>query len=435
VIRHEHRIGLHALAAGLPLAALAPGVIVACGVGSPILWALYAGSVVVWIAITLAVARRASRPLEAFARVLASFREGDFSIRARAAAGSDALAAATNELNALGEALRRQRLEAMEASALLEKIVETVDIAVFAFDGRSRLRLVNHEGQRLLGRSRRDLLSEDAAGIGLGDLLAGEAPRTVSFPGFSAGAWELHRSPFRIEGRAHTLVVLTPIERALRERERDAWHRLARVLGHEINSSLTPIRSIAQSSIDLLRRAPRPPDADEDIARGLQLIADRAGSLGRFTTSFAELARLPAPTFGAVAVGDWIERSARAETRVRVVVDPGPTLTVRGDEDQLDQLLLNLVRNAADAVLEAGGGAVRLTWALRGPEIEVRVVDDGVGLADEANLFVPFFTTKPTGAGIGLTVARQIAEAHGGTLALRNRSGAQGCEAVLTLPR
>jgi two-component system, NtrC family, nitrogen regulation sensor histidine kinase NtrY len=128
-----------------------------------------------------------------------------------------------------------------------------------------------------------------------------------------------------------------------------------------------------------------------------------------------------------------VHRTARLETRLEVVVNDGPAVTISADGDQLDQLLINLVRNAVDASLETGGG-VYISWRVDDNNVEVIVMDEGEGIADTANLFVPFFTTKPQGSGIGLALCRQISEAHRGTLTLENRRGRKGVEARLRLP-
>jgi signal transduction histidine kinase len=149
--------------------------------------------------------------------------------------------------------------------------------------------------------------------------------------------------------------------------------------------------------------------------------------------AYAQLARLPQPTARAVDVRTWIRRVTGLETRLAVDLQGGPDLTIQADGDQLEQMLINLIRNAVDAALETGGG-VHVGWQTRGRHLDVWVQDEGPGLAGTANLFVPFFTTKPGGSGIGLVLCRQIAEAHGGSLTLENRRGAQGCEARLRLP-
>ena len=432
-LRHEQRIGVLALGAGLPGVLVALLLLFAADLAPRASFPLAALVLVPWLALALAIPGRVARPLQNVSSVLSSFREGDFSIRARDADGTDALALASRELNALGETLREQRLGALEASALLAKVVAEIDVAVFTCDASGRLRLVNRTGERLLGRVSAALVARSAGEVGLGELLSGEAPRTLTFPE-GESEWELRRSAFRLEGRSHTLIVLTPLDRALREREREAWQRLVRVLGHEINNSLAPIRSIAESSLALLGREPRPSDADEDLARGLRVVAKRSASLGRFLTASTRLAGVPPPRFEPVPVTAWIERAVALETRLPVVIDGGPSVVVRGDADQLDQLLINLVRNAVEAALETGGG-VRVAWSLVGPCVEVRVVDEGLGVADATGLFVPFFTPKAEGQGIGLALSRQLAEAHGGKLTLQDRSDRRGCEARLLLPR
>jgi signal transduction histidine kinase len=252
------------------------------------------------------------------------------------------------------------------------------------------------------------------------------------FPG-GVGRWDIRRSTFREGGVQHQLLVLTDLSKTLREEERSAWQRLLRVLGHELNNSLAPIKSVAGSLGDLLSRQPQPGDWREDMQRGLGVISSRADSLARFVESYSKLARLPQPHFEALSVNDLVRRVASLETRLPVNVVVGPDVLVQGDSAQLEQLLINLLRNAVDASLETGG-AVELGWSQTNGKLDVWIADEGPGLASTANLFVPFFTTKAGGSGIGLVLSRQIAEAHGGSLILENRLEHRGCEARLTLP-
>jgi nitrogen fixation/metabolism regulation signal transduction histidine kinase len=251
-------------------------------------------------------------------------------------------------------------------------------------------------------------------------------------PGAS-GRWEVRRGTFRQHSRPHQLLVVADLSRALREEERLAWQRLVRVLSHEINNSLAPIKSLAGSLVDLLSRTPPPMDRDQDLQGGLRVIESRAEALSRFLAAYARLARLPAPRLAPVQVGEWVRRVVSLESRLPVAITPGPAVTIEADGDQLDQLLINLVKNAADAVMDRRG-SVTVSWSRVNGQLEVRVLDDGPGLAGTTNLFVPFFTTKPSGSGIGLALSRQIAEAHGGTLVLGNRPESPGCEALLRLP-
>jgi two-component system nitrogen regulation sensor histidine kinase NtrY len=432
---HDVRIFALALAGGLP-AVLVVLVLLAQGGHPPrVLWTvggLVAGA---WLAAGFAVRTRVVRPLQTLANLLAALREGDYSIRARGADLDDPLGLAFAEVNALREPLRAQRLGALEAIALLQRVMAEVDVAVFAVDERGLLRLVNRAGERLLGQPAERLVGHAAASVGLDACLVGE-PRRVLDASFSAsdGRWELRRSSFRQGGVPMQLLVLTDLRRALREEERQAWQRLVRVLSHEINNSLAPIQSLAGSLRTLLGRSPRPTDADDDLQRGLGVIGNRAESLGRFMRSYARMARLPAPVLAPVDVGAWVERVTQLEKRLPVRVEAGPRLVVAADGDQLDQLLINLVSNAVDAATEAGGSDVAIGWEQRDGALVVLVTDDGPGLPATTNLFTPFFTTKTNGSGIGLALSRQIAEAHGGTLTLEERRDARGCVARLWMP-
>lgn len=436
--RYEARILRLTLLSGLPAVLVALGPLWLTPHAPKVVLTLSLIVLATWLGLAWRVREQVARPLQTLANLLAAIREGDFSIRGRPADRQDALGEAMAEVNALGAALRCQRLGAVEASALLDKVMAEIDVAVFAFDGAQRLVLTNPAGARLLleGGEPAQLVGRSAAELGLTALLAGDAPRRVDgIVRGAAGPWELRRTIFRQDGREHWLVVLTDLQRVLREEERQAWMRLVRVLGHEINNSLTPIHSIAGNLAALLERRERPADLDEDLVRGLAVIERRAAALGRFLAAYARLARLPPPRLAVVSVAAWAQRIAELEERLPVEVLPGPDVAVRGDPDQLDQLLINLVRNAVDAALETGGG-VQLRWQAGAQRIELAVLDEGPGLPETGNLFVPFFTTKPGGSGIGLVLSRQIAEAHQGSLMLVNREPAgSGCEARLTLPR
>ncbi|HEY0321342.1 MAG TPA: ATP-binding protein [Pyrinomonadaceae bacterium] len=390
--------------------------------------------IVIWLGYSFSLRERVVRPLQTISNLLAALREGDYSIRARGANLEDALGDVMLEVNALGETLREQRLGALEATALLRTVMAKIDVAVFTFDMDGRLRLVNDAGERLMGQPAERLLGRSAMELGLDECLRGEPTRTLQITSDEGvGRWGVSRSSFRERGLPHQLLVLSNLSRALREEERQAWRRLVRVLGHELNNSLAPIKSIAGSLESLWRRDPRPLDLEEDMQRGLAVIAARAESLSRFMEAYSRLAKLPHPRLEELDVSAWVRRVAGLETRVEVTIEPGPDVVIHADGDQLDQLLINLLRNAVDASLETGGGVV-IGWSRNGTHLDVWIEDEGPGLSNTANLFVPFFTTKPAGTGIGLVLSRQIAEAHGGSLTLENRNGGAGCQAHLRLP-
>jgi nitrogen fixation/metabolism regulation signal transduction histidine kinase len=431
---HDVRVFFLSLLAGLPAVA-ATLLLLASGDFTPkVTWTVGALVVGVWLSLSAAVRERVLRPLQTASNLVAALREGDFSVRGRGARLGDPLGELMLELNELSGTLREQRLGSLEAGALLQRVMDEIEVAIFAFDENGRAVLANRAGERLLGAELSRLPSSDARQLGLGAALEGPSPRNLelTLPG-GAGKFELRRSAFRLGGKPHQLLVLADLRRALREEERQAWQRLVRVLGHEINNSLAPIHSIAQSVQETLR-APAPHEGwKEDVASGLNVIERRAESLSRFMTSYARLARLPPPRLGEVEVEEWVRRIVALEKRLTVRVAPGPEVRIHADADQLDQLLINLVRNAVDASLETRGG-VTITWSAGAAQVEVSVLDEGPGIADASNLFVPFFTTKPQGTGIGLALSRQIAELHHGTLSLENRGDRAGARARLRLP-
>ena len=433
----ETRILLLALAVGLPGTAAALLLLWLGPFGPRLQWILTGALAIAWWWLAERLWQSVVRPLQTMSNLLHAVREGDFSLRARLPTDEtealDALGQVMLEINAIGGTLREQRLGALEATALLHRVMEEVDVAVFAFDHSDRLQLVNRAGELLLAESSERLLGRDADGLGLADVLDG-GPRIVAktFPG-GFGRWEIRRSTFREQGLPHALLVISDLTETLREEERQAWKRLLRVLGHELNNSLAPIRSMASTLAGLLSRRPRPDDWEDDMQSGLEIIGNRSEALSRFMAAYARLARLPPPRMAPVELSALIRRVAGLEARLPVYVERGPAVTLEGDADQLEQLLINLLRNAVDAALETGGG-VGIGWKVNGPWIEVKVEDEGRGIANPDNLFVPFYTTKPEGTGIGLALSRQIAEAHGGTLTLENRQPGPGCEALLRLP-
>ena len=436
-ISHDQKIALLAASAALP------GTLIALG----LLWfephelktRVTLTLIVVGLGGSLALLarERVLRPLQSIANLLAALREGDFSLRGRGRGPEDPIEEVMREVNALADTLREQRLGALEALALMRKVMEEIDVGVFAFDAAGRLRLVNHAGETLLGRPAEQLLARDAEELGLQECLLLDEPRILDLAFAGGGRYEVHTGTFRQGGEPHRLLVLSDVSRALRDEERQAWQRLIRVVGHELNNSLAPIRSIAGSLSTLMSRETLPPDWRDDTRGGLSVIASRAEALGRFMDAYARLARLPPPTLAPVEVGPLVRRVAGLETRLPVEVRPGPTATIAADADQLEQLLINLVRNAVDAAQETNGGvaiAWRRTSSGGAPQIEISVEDGGPGIATASNLFVPFFTTKPHGTGIGLVLCRQIAEGHGGRLTLENRKEKTGCLARLRLP-
>lgn len=433
-IAFQNRLALLALGSGLPATVIAVWFAWAHGPTLELRVIFVLLLLAFWIGCALAVRRRLTFPLQTLANLIEAVRAGDYTLRGRRALPGDTLGEVVREINRLGETLQRQRLETLEASALVQTVLEELDSAVLTFDDAKRLKLINRAAADLIGRSSQSLLGRTAREIGVDELLTREglgAVVSLSFGGRS-GRFEVRKRAFRENGVPHTLLMISDLSRALRDEERRAWQRLIRVIGHEINNSLTPIKSLAHTLRDMLAKAPVAHDQG-DVLEGLGLIGDRAGSLTKFVATYSQLARLPAPQKQPVSLNVLLHRLIALEALVGVRVSAPFETVVFADAGQLEQALINLLKNAIEA---AAGGAqgvdVSVSRTREAAQIEIR--DDGPGVANPDNLFVPFFTTKPGGSGIGLALSRQIVEAHGGTLTLENRADRTGTVARVMLP-
>lgn len=397
-------------------------------------WSAFIFVVLVTLVLAMRLRHQVVYPLYTLSNLLEALREGDYSLRGSRGQRRDAIGDVVWEVNTLSQTLRDQRLKVEETSALLGKIIAAIDIGLFSFDDASTLRLINPAGERLISQRAGFALGRTAAALGLDDLLAIDGSATVKRAfGGSSGRWDVRRFTVREGGKPHDLLVVTDLSRALREEERQAWQRLIRVLGHELNNSLAPIKSMAGTLSSMLVQRPLPDDWSEDAEHGLRIIGDRADALGRFMVGYSTLARLPSPTRRSIELEPLLRGVVGLEQRLPVQMVPGPTLTLNVDPDQLEQALINLVKNAVEASLPQQGG-VTLRWSSEGQRVAIDVLDEGLGLSSSDNLFVPFFTTKPGGSGIGLVLARQIVEAHDGALTLEDRRDRRGCVARIVLP-
>jgi two-component system nitrogen regulation sensor histidine kinase NtrY len=447
---YEHRVSLYSLFVALPGILVSAILIWRQPWSSQSKLALSLLELFVWWVLALVLHEQMVRPLQTLANVVAALREEDYSLRARDATANDALGELSLEVNALADLLEDQRLREIEATALLRRVVEEIDAPLFAFDPDRVLRVVNPAGERLLQQAAVRLLGRTADEIGLAECLSAPSDAPIALPASSSARWLVRESKFREKGVPHTLVVLSDVSRALREEERRAWQRLIRVLGHELNNSLTPIKSIAGSLSNRLAEIGLNPEQHRDFERGLAIIEDRTASLNRFLQAYRQLAQLPPPSLNNVALLPIVERVVFLENRLAVEIFRGPDAMLMVDADQIEQMLINLVRNAVEAALEPeltndapgkslNGAGIRkphvtLNWVLEEQNVILTIEDNGLGLLNPSNAFVPFYTTKPSGSGIGLAVSRQIVEAHGGSIELSNLNGRSGCQVRVKLP-
>ncbi len=427
------RVWLFCLLMGLP--ALAFGVVLLYGHPVPLATALLlAGGLFLYLLlVSAALIEGIVRPVQTLANVVSSLREGDYSFRARGASSPDAFGELSAEINALADLLQKQRVRSLEATALLARILEVMNTPLFAFDRNDQLQLVNDAGIQLLGLPYARCFGSTARELGLAVLLA--APdQTIHTFGTKPTRWLLRKAAFRQEGAPHTFLLMADVSLPLQEEEQVAWKRLIRVLGHELSNSLAPIKSIAGSLLAQMDSLGGDEAVRRDFRRGLGVVESRADALHRFVQSYRQLAQLPLPQFRQVTLAPLLERVVLLEQRLAARLDPGPVVVLQADPDQLEQMLINILRNAVDASLANGAGAVRANWRTEGSNLFVIFEDSGLGIANAENLFVPFYTTKPTGSGVGLALAQQIARAHGGEIRLANREDATGARATIRLP-
>jgi two-component system nitrogen regulation sensor histidine kinase NtrY len=454
-LRFELRLKLWFLALSVPTVALTAALTFA--LTSSILVSVVTSS---FVALALAIAtsflfERIIRPLQTMSNVVAALREDDFSFRARGARRGDSLGDLALEINALASTLQRQRVAAVDALSLVEIVMNSMPSPILAFDADRRLRLANPSAETAFHLSASRAIGRTAEALHLERLFA-ESGNHTRKPQIRAaetdelnpsmllteGLWSIDHTSIRLHGVPHTLFVLTDVSAVLRDEERSAWQRLIRVLSHEINNSLTPIKSIAGSLRSRVKHSTAAPaevtDLEASFDRGLSVIEDRAESLNRFLQAYQHLSRLPAPVLQPLPLGTLLSQVVQLETRVAVRIVAGPPTSVLADPDQIQQLFINLIRNAADAALQReNSGAqleVTISWLKSGTHAIVQLLDNGEGLLNESNLFVPFYTTKPGGTGIGLVLAQQIATAHNGSVRLSNRAGEPGCIAEVSLP-
>ncbi len=421
---------LVAFAGGIVLLLWAIAILLPESANVPV-WLLWGLGAILLVLLSWRLRNLVLGPVQSLTNVLEAIRFEDYGLRVRRDRGG-VMSELAREINLLAEDLRSRTHQERESRALLEKVMQEIDLPLFAFDAASRLVIANPAAESLLAS--RLSAGSPASSLGVQSLLdhSGSDPVSLSLPGGS-GRYVIRRRPFRMEGRPHVLLVLAEVSGALRAERQEAWQRLVRVLGHEINNSLAPIKSIAETLRSMVLRDDRDIDIDE-LNNGLKRIAERAHALGRFVGGYAALARVPEPVLQTFALAPLASRVAAMEQRVAVELD-GPELEIEADSDQLEQALINLVKNAADS-LEQQQGSVKLRWRIKDAGTLIEVLDDGPGPPDSDNLFVPFFTTKPGGSGIGLLLARRIAEMHSGWLTLERRAdGERGACARLWLPR
>lgn len=434
-LTHLQRIQLLAFMCGFPGVVATLGLLIG-GDFSPKVYAtvgILGGAA--WLFFSVRLLNLITLPLQTASNMLSALREGDFSLQASYVSDEDPLGQLMLEINLLTNVLSEHRMDAMEAHALMDKVLEEIDAAVLTFNPELRMTLANPAALRMLGLRREEAKGRFAAELGLDSALASPANATIPHPHpDKPGRFTVRKGTYRVDGKPHELLILIDVSRNLREEELMAWKRLIRVLGHELNNSMTPIRSLAESLRQIARKDQLDAEDRADLDEGLEIIRQRADGLSRFVHEYARLAKLPPPNKRTFQLLPLVRRIASLFEHPAVTVDPeSPDLSLDADPDQIEQALLNLIKNGVEAA-QSNQGAVKVCWRRMGESLVLHVEDTGPGIANPDNLFIPFFSTKKGGSGIGLTLSRQIIEGHEGSLELANRLDGPGCCASITLP-
>lgn len=364
--------------------------------------------------------------------------QGDYSLRARTSDGDEALNELVDSINSLAIRLNKQRIESVESQLLLKTVINHIDVAIIALNDNNEMVLTNPASKALLMQLKS--LSESSVDQFIEQLVLSEAITSgkskimpISFYD-QQRKYHVHLEEYREQGKQQKLLFITDVSNMLRSEERKAWQALVRVISHEINNSLAPITSISQSLHRLISKQDDLNTHKQHLIEGVSVIAQRSRNLRDFVNSFKRIASLPEPKKQSTSIVELVSKVAALYKQENIDIETSTDVNLLIDTVQFEQVLINLIKNAVEAINNKGGdGKVVINWQQRDRLFKLAIIDDGTGVSNPENLFIPFYTTKPKGSGIGLVLCRQIIDAHGGNLMLTNRENKEGCIASIEL--
>lgn len=397
-----------------------------------------------WLALALVITlvnlvKYVERSRRELAYFLLAIKQGDFTNTYHYKKQSD-LNYAFHEINTVMKELRNEKASNL---LYLQTVVEHVRVAVLCFDADYKVQLVNKAARELFQRPH--LTSVNSLAIvspqvvdKIQAMQSGERELIKVQIGGQLNNLSVLATNFKLKGETFKLVSFQDIKSELEEKELDSWQKLIRVLTHEIKNSVIPISTLSDVILQMIKDGDETPDLSkldeesvEDLIGGLETIETRSKGLANFVTTYDQLTKLPQPEFQTVDVGKMIERVQNLfkpdleHRNIRMHLFSPERLEIQADPDLIDQILINLVKNAMEALHGQADGLIRITAAASSQGVTLQIRDNGPGISEEIleNIFVPFYTTKESGSGIGLSLSRQIMRLHKGNITVQSGLG------------
>lgn len=364
------------------------------------------------------------------ANLVEALNVGDYSLRAKVASEGAGHSDLVNQINRLADSLTSARYDYKESQLLLAKLLKQVGVVIFACDEKNHITMANPAAEAFFSKPESKLVNLSLTDLDVSSLIDAKSNQVILLNiNQSASRWHLFKNGFRDQGKQHNLFILSDMETVLSRQEQKAWKDLVRVLSHEINNSLSPIISLTSTLNKLTSTFDLDDDNKSDFQGGLTIIGERAARLNTFIKGYRQLASLPEP-------------NKQPHDLVKVVQNTCELLgyayefnkieacLLEFDAAQLEQCLINIIKNAYEANSQI---PFKVTLSKEGDFAVIAIRDFGPGVSNPDNLFVPLYTTKKQGTGIGLALCRQIVLGHNGHISLDNHPEG-GCHVQIKIP-
>ena len=432
----EYQLTRYSLFASVPLLVLLLWVMIYAELSIYLTLLIALLGVILVVIVNLKIYQKSAYQFRSLSNLLEAMIQGDYTLRATSGGQEGALQELVVSINSLANRLSSQRTESIESQLLLKTVIQNIDVAIIAIDNESQLIFSNPAAEKLIDDKSKASMSALLAQIAdRKTLVTGESLVAELSLGHTTGKYHIHVDSFRLDGEPQKILFITDVRDILRQEERNAWQSLVRVISHEINNSLAPIASISQTLSKLSQQLQIDNDSRSDLISGLGIIEQRARSLTHFIDSYRKLAKLPAPQMVATSLQEMLQKIIGLFEENLILIESSQDRVIAIDPVQMEQVFINLLKNACEAQSQSKSNQqIKISWREAASRLAIEILDNGVGLRNQENLFVPFYTTKKQGTGVGLLLCRQIIEAHGGSLILENREDNSGCRVKISLP-